>query len=140
MVAFSTVDPSGPGSQCLTSTGTISSLKVPCSMAARALRWLSAARASCSNRLTLNLEATFSAVSPMLRYTSGLVSIMSPLNISWLPPPGTRDMDSTPPHSMTSAMPDMMAWPPSAMACRPDEQKRLSVKPGTDSGSPAIRA
>ncbi len=34
-------------------------------------------------------------------------------------------------------MPLMIAWAPKAMACRPDEQNRFTVTPGTFSGSPA---
>ncbi len=48
-----------------TSTGTISSLKRPCAMACSARRWLSAAKASWSWRLTLYLVTISSAVMPM---------------------------------------------------------------------------
>ena len=47
------------------STGRISSLNLPASMAAAALRWLSRAYWSCSWRVTLYFSATFSAVTPL---------------------------------------------------------------------------
>ena len=46
-------------------TGTISCLNLPLSRALAARRWLSAANASWSARLTLKRAATFSAVAPM---------------------------------------------------------------------------
>ena len=51
----------------LTSTGTISSLKYPASMAAAARLWLSTEKRSCSSRLIPNRSATFSAVFGILR-------------------------------------------------------------------------
>ena len=49
-------------------------------------------------------------------------------------------MDSTPPATITSATPQAI-WPAaSAMACRPEEQKRLMVMPQTLSGRPARAA
>src|SRR5229473_2902054 len=50
---------------------------------------------------------------------------------------GTMDMDSVPPATMTSAAPDRMRSAASAMACRPDEQKRLMVMAEVSTGRPA---
>ena len=50
-----------------TSTGTISSLKRPLSMASKARSWLWRANASCSSREMPYFSARFSAVSPMVR-------------------------------------------------------------------------
>src|SRR5579884_3016587 len=44
-----------------------------------------------------------------------------------LPPMGTMDMDSVPPATITSAPPERMRSAAMAMACRPEEQKRLIV-------------
>jgi hypothetical protein len=41
----------------------------------------------------------------------------------------TQEMLSTPPATYTSASPAMMRCAASAMVCRPDEQKRLTVMP-----------
>ena len=46
-------------------------------------------------------------------------------------------MLSTPPPMATSAPSCMIWWAAIAMACSPDEQKRLTVVPGTVTGSPA---
>ena len=43
----------------------------------------------------------------------------------------TQEIDSTPPATKTSPSPAMMRCAASAMVCRPDEQKRLTVMPGT---------
>ena len=43
---------------------------------------------------------------------------------------------SVPPASITSASPRRMRSAASATACKPDEQKRLTVMPGTVSGKP----
>src|SRR5579863_6485915 len=45
--------------------------------------------------------------------------------------------DSAPPAMMICAPPDRMRSAAIAMACSPDEQKRLMVMPGTESGRPA---
>jgi hypothetical protein len=50
-----------------TTSGTISSLNRPASIAAIALRWLSSANASCSSRETDASRAWFSPTSPVVR-------------------------------------------------------------------------
>ena len=52
----------------------------------------------------------------------------------------TQEMFSTPPATYTSASPAMMRCDASAMACRPEEQKRLMVSPETVIGQPARSA
>ena len=52
----------------------------------------------------------------------------------------TQEIDSTPPATMTSASPAMIRCAASAIVCRPDEQKRLTVAPGTVTGQPARSA
>ena len=56
---------------------------------------------------------------------------------SCAPPIGTIDIDSTPPASPASMPPAAMRSATIAVACRPDEQKRLMVIAGTSSGRPA---
>ncbi|MDT4843904.1 hypothetical protein FQZ97_778430 [compost metagenome] len=56
---------SGSPLRCGIRIGVISSLKRPASMAAAALRWDSAAKASCSSRLRPYFSTRFSAVMPM---------------------------------------------------------------------------
>ena len=51
---------------------------------------------------------------------------------------GTRLMLSTPPAMMQSATPAMIRSAAVAMVCRPEEQNRLTVWPGTWTGSPAL--
>ena len=46
-------------------------------------------------------------------------------------------MLSTPPPIAASAPPIMIWWAAMAMACRPEEQKRLTVVPATETGRPA---
>src|SRR5260221_865527 len=53
------------------------------------------------------------------------------------PPSCNRLMLSRPPATIKSASPAMMRCAANAMACRPDEQKRLTVTPGTLTGRPA---
>ncbi len=67
----SVVSGRGQPSSPTPATVTISSASRPPATAAAALRWLSTANASCSARPTPKRAATFSAVSPMLTYTSG---------------------------------------------------------------------
>ena len=43
----------------------------------------------------------------------------------------TQEIDSTPPATMASASPAMIRCAASAIVCSPDEQKRLTVAPGT---------
>jgi hypothetical protein len=48
----------------------------------------------------------------------------------------THEIDSTPPATNASASPAMMRCAASAIVCSPDEQKRLTVAPGTLTGQP----
>src|ERR1019366_6361520 len=50
---------------------------------------------------------------------------------------GIMVMDSTPPATTISAPPAMMRSAAMAIACRPDEQKRLMVMAETSTGRPA---
>src|SRR5271155_159778 len=50
---------------------------------------------------------------------------------------GIRLMDSVPPATITWAWPDMMRSAARAMACKPEEQKRLMVIAEVSTGSPA---
>src|SRR6185295_5822295 len=52
----------------------------------------------------------------------------------------TSEIDSTPPATNTSPSPAMTRCEARAMVCRPDEQKRLTVMPGTLCGQPARTA
>ena len=52
---------------------------------------------------------------------------------------GTMLMLSTPPATITSAPPARIRSQPMAIVCSPEEQKRLTVMPGTLDGKPAIR-
>ena len=52
----------------------------------------------------------------------------------------THEMLSTPPAMYTSPSPAITRWAASAMVCRPEEQKRLTVMPDTVTGKPAISA
>src|SRR5437868_3138604 len=47
------------------------------------------------------------------------------------------EIDSTPPATNTSPSPARIRWLARAMVCRPEEQKRLTVIPGTVTGQPA---
>src|SRR3954471_25052252 len=53
---------------------------------------------------------------------------------------GARDIDSTPPATNRSPSPAAIAWQAPTTAERPDAQRRLTVTPATDSGSPARSA
>ena len=59
------------------------------------------------------------------------------LNEGLLPPIGTRLIDSAPPAIITSASPTRMRSAAIWIADRPDAQKRLTVMPPTEFGSPA---
>ncbi|CAK0592128.1 Uncharacterised protein [Burkholderia pseudomallei] len=52
----------------------------------------------------------------------------------------THEIDSTPPATNTSPSPAITRCAASAIVCNPDEQKRLTVIPGTPTGSPARSA
>src|SRR5467141_42794 len=53
---------------------------------------------------------------------------------------GTMDMDSVPPATITSAEPERSRSAARAMACKPEEQKRLMVIALVSTGSPARSA
>ena len=55
------------------------------------------------------------------------------------PPIGTMLIDSVPPPMTTCACPSMMRSAPYAIACSPDEQKRLTVTADASIGTPARR-
>lgn len=61
---------------------------------------------------------------------AGFIAILWPII-------GTMLMLSVPPASIRSSSPRRMRSAAIATACRPDEQKRLTVTPGTVSGRPA---
>ncbi len=50
---------------------------------------------------------------------------------------GARVIDSTPPARKHSPSPALIAWAALATACRPEAHNRLTVWPGTETGSPA---
>src|ERR1700674_2743848 len=52
----------------------------------------------------------------------------------------THDIDSTPPATKTSPSPAITRCAAMAIVCKPDEQKRLMVIPGTLTGQPARKA
>src|SRR5437016_13056627 len=52
---------------------------------------------------------------------------------------GARVMLSTPPATNTSPSPVLMARAAAVIAARPDEQRRLKVRPATETGKPARR-
>src|SRR5712692_2017167 len=79
-----------------------------------------------------------SAVSIIGIQISGLcASSHSSLTGGGRPPSCSKLMLSSPPATSTSASPAMMRCAANAMVCRPDEQKRLTVTPGTVIGRPA---
>ncbi len=84
-----------------------------------------------SARLTPYLATTFSAVWPMLTYDSGMSTTRPGCGLMRKPVIGTRLIDSTPPATITSAPPVRIRSHARAIACSPDEQKRLIVIPGT---------
>ena len=53
---------------------------------------------------------------------------------------GMRLIDSVPPARRQSAWPAMIRSAAVAMVCSPEAQKRLTVWPGTETGSPAFMA
>ena len=134
-------------------TGTISSVKRPAAIAAAARCWLRSANASWSARETLNSAATFSAVSgiesmPYFAFISGLTKrqpiVVSSIfaarenALSALPMTnGARDMLSTPPAIISDVSPLLIARAAMAMASMLDPHSRLTVVPGTSTGSPA---
>ena len=135
-----------------TSTGTISASNSPASIARAARRWLSAAAASISSRLTPYRSATRSAVSPMWIPEKASVrpsrrrASSTGASPSREPPRSARsrwgefDMDSMPPATTTSASPARIACRASITALRPEPQTLFTVNAPTVSGRPAPRA
>src|SRR5690348_15611354 len=137
------------------STGTISSASRPASRAAAAFWWLASANSSCMSRVTPYLAATFSAVSPSVTggYSSFIAGLTSrqPSRVSATPAArahgsaargrtnGALVIDSEPPARQMSASPAAIARAALAIASRPEPQRRLTVAPGTVTGSPASR-
>ena len=78
--------------------------------------------ASMSARLMFQRLATFSAVIPMMVYTSGRCSRSQGSASSTPMSMGTMDMDSTPPATMIASSPQRMALAAVAMVCKPEEQ------------------
>ena len=130
------------------------------SFAKRPLAWAAAARccersakASWSARVTWNSSATFSPVSgiestPYCALITGLTK-RQPIVVSWISAwrenavsalgttNGARDMLSMPPAIMSSASPALIARAAISRASMPEPHSRLTVLPGTLSGSPA---
>jgi hypothetical protein len=52
----------------------------------------------------------------------------------------TQEIDSSPPATITGTLSTMTRWAAIAIACNPDEQKRLIVTPAVVTGSPARSA
>ena len=140
-----------------TSTGTTSRCQRPTAWAAAHWRWLRRAKASWSARVTWNFSATFSAVSPSgsvpwSSFMRGLTNRQPSVESKAVTSPrakasralpitrGARDIDSTPPAMIRSASPVEMARAPSTTACSPEPHSRLTVAPGTETGSPASSA
>src|SRR5258708_3817642 len=84
-------------------------------------------------------RAWFSATRPVVRYTSGYRSISVGFGAILWPPIGTRLIDSAPPATMVDAKPHMTRSAAYAIACSPDEQKRLTVTAEASTGIPARR-
>ena len=139
---------------CGTSTGTSSAAKRPAACAAAQRRWLSSANASCASRVTPYFSATSSAVSPsgcvpcsasIFGFTNRQPSVLSCMvtsprgnaSLALAITSGARDIDSTPPAITSSASPAAMARAPAITASRPEPHSRLTVAPGTPTGSPA---
>ena len=137
------------------STATISSASRPASWAAAAFWWLASANSSCIRRVTPYLAATFSAVSPSVigGYSSFICGLTSrhPSRVSATPASrahgsaargstnGALVIDSDPPARQMSASPAAIERAALAMASRPEPHSRLTVAPGTVTGSPASR-
>src|SRR5262245_16174526 len=147
----------GCSSRATSPTGTSSSSKRPLSLASVQRRCDCSPNSSCSSRLIPYRSATFSPVSPI--DSSGNISssfgfgkrqpsVVS--QIVWLPrwnarsgfaiTRGARVIDSTPPATKRSPSPATTACEAETTAERPDAQRRLTVTPATDSGSPARSA
>ena len=100
--------------------------------------WLVSANSSCASRDTFQRSATFSAVMPMPNAMARFSSCakISGLNAILLPIIGTMLMLSVPAAIITSASPSRMRSAAIATACKPEEQKRFTVTPGTPTGKP----
>ncbi len=134
-------------------TATTSASYAPSRHARAAFSWLANAKASCWSRVMPCLSAISSAPSPSETVhcggMSGLV-IRQPRvveYICWLPAgkarsgfwstQGARLIDSTPPATATDASPSAMARYACTTASSPEAHSRLTVAPGTVTGSPA---
>src|SRR5437870_5620473 len=128
------------------STGVISRSKNPFFWASTARFWDMTANSSMRSRLTPYFSATFSAVSPMAMYmwltksgrdsSTNLALASSREN----PLPAVRLTLSTPPATKVSPSPALMAWKAIRIDWRDEAQKRLTLVPGTVSGSPPSMA
>src|SRR5699024_4976734 len=110
------------------------------------------ANSSRASRVSFHFSATRSAVCGIDRVVSspkaGFVN-RHPIEVSQLRPGfdqaregfslthGARVIDSTPPATTTSASPAAIIARAVVIAVIPEAHRRLTVKPGTDSGSPA---
>ena len=141
----------------VTTTGTISSVKRPASMAASARSCERAAKASASSRVMPSTSPTSSAVSGMEKVNFSPNSPSAkrgftkrqPIAVSKAAPglanavvgfsitQGARDIDSTPPATTTSAIPERTIAVAMPIADMPEAQRRFTVMPGTVSGKPA---
>ena len=131
-----------------TSTGTISSAKLPASMAATA-RWCERkAQASISSRLTAAWTAAFhpTVIDMSSQGASGVSGWLGGAQSSHSSVPSTRrrargavDADSTPPATTTRSMPARTEPAAVVTAARPPAQCRLWASPATPS-SPAPMA
>src|SRR5215213_2051558 len=97
-----------------------------------------------SSRETSHRSATFSAVSPIGMYTFA-IGASSPKSLGCSSScdfgyPSTCVIDSTPAATYASPSPARIAWNAMRIVWSDDAQKRLTVVPGTVSGSPASSA
>ena len=135
----------------LTSTGTISSLNLPASIAAVAFCCELAANSSNSSLVSPHCSATFSAVIPIWYWLKASVS--ASLTIQSFNTPlfilypkralsrqnGARDMFSIPPATTISASPAIIFVAARFTQFRPEPQTTLIVVAGTSIGKPALR-
>ena len=118
-------------------TGTIERLKWPAAWAAAARRCDSAAKASRSARLKPSSVAIRSALTPCGTKDKALLTRGSMTQAPPSLPMGQRLIDSTPPATTMSSMPDMILAAARLTASRPEAQKRDRVTPATVSDQPA---
>ncbi|MNY36833.1 hypothetical protein D3C86_1713480 [compost metagenome] len=105
-----------------TSIGTMSSLNFPSAIAFSAFSCDFKEKRSWSSLLTLNWEATASAVNPIPQYQVGFSFPTFGFGTILQPPIAITDMDSTPPAMMQSAIPASIFACASAMVSSPEEQ------------------